>query len=122
MIAKRLVIVGVSVAAALGGTAVFLDQMAVAPDVGAAAPSGSVPSGLGRSRRITFPGGCPGRPARWRRNSPRTGSGGRRERVGSRSRGINGEPFTGFRSTGGTPPGGGSTHRTPGTITAGGTG
>jgi hypothetical protein len=43
MIAKRLVIVGVSVAAALGGTAVYLDQMALAPDAGAAAPSGSVP-------------------------------------------------------------------------------
>lgn len=43
MIAKRLVIVGVSVAAVLGGTAVVFDQLAGATDTRAAAPSTGVP-------------------------------------------------------------------------------
>lgn len=44
MIAKRLVIVGISVAAALGGAAVVLDQLAGAADVTGGPPLASVPS------------------------------------------------------------------------------
>ncbi|WP_104175401.1 hypothetical protein [Arthrobacter sp. Y81] len=59
MIAKRLVIVGVSVAAALGGAAVFLDQMAGAPDVSAAATSDSVPTASAGPGGSLSPGGLP---------------------------------------------------------------
>ena len=58
MIAKRLVIVGVSVAAALGGTAVFLDQLAGPPDVGAA-PLSSAPTASAGPGGSLSPGGPP---------------------------------------------------------------
>ena len=124
MIAKRLVIVGVSVAAALGGAAVVLDQLAGAPDVSAAATSGSVPTASAGPGGSLSPGGLPpGDPPAGDGTADRTGSGGRRrERACFRIRGINGQPCTGVRGAGSSSPGGGSPHRSSAPIPAGCTG
>lgn len=64
MIAKKLVIVGVSVAAALGVTAVVLDQLAGVPEASSAAPSNSGPPGSALTGGPDAPGVPPaGTPA-----------------------------------------------------------
>ncbi|MDV8146292.1 hypothetical protein [Arthrobacter sp. B10-11] len=71
MIAKKLVIAGVSVAAVLGGAAVVLDQMAGAPDVspgtssstaapGPAGAGGSEPPGVPPAATLATPGTAAG--------------------------------------------------------------
>lgn len=57
MLAKRLVIVGVSVAAALGGAAVVLDQLAGAPDRSASAPSSTFTPAPAGTEGSPVPGG-----------------------------------------------------------------
>jgi len=56
MIAKRLVIAGVTIAAALGGTAVVFDQLAGTPASSSAGPSGTVAPGPGGTGGSEPPG------------------------------------------------------------------